>query len=215
MKHSLAKVKSGDPLAIPAGTYNTFVDAAEDYLKRQTSRTRTPAPQDPSNGIVIPVLNSSGADRDRFDVLALTGVMYSEDVSEEAFYDQRAMTGGSPTATDYGNMAILIEDTPSGSYGRAAVSGIVPVPINFADTAHLYADMTDGVCGNLLSSDYGSAQILWPRPPASTGVTWAMVRLGVGYPQPAALSGTANMVHNLRQQGPIVVAEWDWARMHS
>lgn len=32
---SLRKVKSGDPLRIPAATFNTFADAAQDFLRRQ------------------------------------------------------------------------------------------------------------------------------------------------------------------------------------
>jgi len=31
----LDKVQSGDPLAIPAATFNTFVDAAQEHLRRQ------------------------------------------------------------------------------------------------------------------------------------------------------------------------------------
>lgn len=35
MGDCLKKVQSGDPLAIPAATFNTFVDAAQDFLRRQ------------------------------------------------------------------------------------------------------------------------------------------------------------------------------------
>ncbi len=40
MGDSLKKVKSGDPLVIPAATYNTFVDAARDYLARQQDQAQ-------------------------------------------------------------------------------------------------------------------------------------------------------------------------------
>ncbi len=39
---SLRKVQSGDPLTIPAATFNTFVDAAQDFLRRQRDIGRTP-----------------------------------------------------------------------------------------------------------------------------------------------------------------------------
>ncbi len=35
---TLQKVKSGDPLDILAATFNTFVDAARDYLDREHGR---------------------------------------------------------------------------------------------------------------------------------------------------------------------------------
>ncbi len=35
MGDTLKKVQPGDPLVIPAQTFNTFVDAAKDFLRRQ------------------------------------------------------------------------------------------------------------------------------------------------------------------------------------
>jgi len=34
MGDNMKKVRSGDPLVIPAATFNTFIDAARDYLMR-------------------------------------------------------------------------------------------------------------------------------------------------------------------------------------
>lgn len=39
----LHKVQSGDPLVIPAATFNTFVDTAQEFLRRGRSIGRTSA----------------------------------------------------------------------------------------------------------------------------------------------------------------------------
>ena len=40
----LKKVQPGDPLAIPAATFNAFVDAAQDYRNRQHRQDRPMPP---------------------------------------------------------------------------------------------------------------------------------------------------------------------------
>jgi len=57
---SMKKVTSGEPLRIPAETFNTFVDAARDFQSRQRSRSASRTPERMENGIV-PVRNGSGA----------------------------------------------------------------------------------------------------------------------------------------------------------
>ena len=71
----LKKVKSGDPLAIPAATFNTFVDAAQDFLRCQRSIARTPTADRPPFETVL-LKNASGADRGRFDVLGIDGPLF-------------------------------------------------------------------------------------------------------------------------------------------
>jgi hypothetical protein len=56
----MKKVTSGEPLRIPAETFNTFVDAARDFQSRQRSRSASRTPERMENGIV-PVRNGSGA----------------------------------------------------------------------------------------------------------------------------------------------------------
>ena len=67
MSEPLKKVAAGDLLAIPAETFNTFIDMARDYRSRQVGVAQSPQPSR-SSGIVL-VKNASGADRNRFDVL--------------------------------------------------------------------------------------------------------------------------------------------------
>ena len=67
MGDTFTKVKPGDPLAIPAATFNTMIGAARDYQQRLQDREQTSFPAFRQSGIVL-VRNDSGADRDRFDV---------------------------------------------------------------------------------------------------------------------------------------------------
>ena len=62
MGDTLKKVKSGDPMTIPAATFNSFVDAAQDFLRRQRDIARTPAAERPPFEMVL-LKNASGADR--------------------------------------------------------------------------------------------------------------------------------------------------------
>lgn len=50
---SLKKVKPGDPLVIPAVAYNTFVDAALDYLDRRNDQAQEAHPAARHSGIVL------------------------------------------------------------------------------------------------------------------------------------------------------------------
>jgi len=57
----LKKVKPGDPLVIPAATYNTFVEAARDYLDCRNDQGQEAHPAARNSGIVL-VRNDSGED---------------------------------------------------------------------------------------------------------------------------------------------------------
>ncbi len=51
MSEALQKVKPGDSLVVPAQTFNTFVDAAREYLpRRQACGSATWTPRTPSPG---------------------------------------------------------------------------------------------------------------------------------------------------------------------
>jgi hypothetical protein len=80
---SLRKVKPGDPLAIPAATFNTFVDAARDFLARQHQQGQSGTPSGRHNCIVL-VRNDSGAGRQRFDVLGISGPLFDPAADEDA-----------------------------------------------------------------------------------------------------------------------------------
>jgi hypothetical protein len=183
MGDAMKKVKPGDPLVIPAATFNTFIDSARDFLARQHQQAQAGTPSGRHNCIVL-VRNDSGADRERFDVLGISGPVFDPASDEEAFKNYPAMTGVTPAEDDHqGKFVILIEPVLAGKLARAVAAGVVPARVDVPDEDYPYrlADVTDGSAANLTAAKVGSAAILWRE--GGTGVQWALLRLG-NLPQP-------------------------------
>ena len=87
------KVNSGDPLKIPAETFNTFIDAAQDFKVRTRGFTQKATAQAPQRTI-IPVKNMSGADRQRFDVLEISQPQF--DINSDAGKERPMAMGVKP-----------------------------------------------------------------------------------------------------------------------
>jgi hypothetical protein len=175
MGDCLKKVKPGDPLAIPAATFNTFVDAAQDFLRRQRDVGRTPVADRPPFETVL-LKNASGADRGRFDVLGIDAPVFTPTDSLETFTNGIALAGVTPTDSHAGNFAVLVEPIQAGQIGRACILGACPVKVNIVSTSDAFADVEAGVTDRLKSGSSGAARILWKE--SGTGEKWAVVRLG-------------------------------------
>ena len=92
MGSNLKKAHPGNPLRSPAATFNTFVDAAQDFLPRQRSIGRTPvADRPPFESILLK--NARGTDRGRFDVLGIDGPIFTPADSLEALTSGIALAG--------------------------------------------------------------------------------------------------------------------------
>lgn len=170
---TLRKVKSGDPLRIPAGAYNAFVDAAVDLRQRQHDETRDQQ-RLRRDGDVILVLNSTASTVNRFGVLGITDpIILPGDALE---IERVAFTGVVPQEEHAGKFAILLETAAPGAIVRAATGGVVPVKIGMASAADKFADVSPGLTDRLQSGDSGAAQILWVEISISP-VRQAFVRL--------------------------------------
>jgi len=189
---SLQKVKPGDPLVIPAGTFNTFIDAARDFRARQQGRTQTAQPGFRFSGIIL-VKNTSGTDQDRFAVLGIDSPVITPTDNEDEFKNRLALRGVVPDQAEHvGRFVILAEPLADGEIGRAFAHGVCPVKINVEDEAHAYADIEDAQTQYLKSGTSGAAQILWAE--SGTGEVWAVVRLGAAsigtHENPKVLGGS-------------------------
>lgn len=177
MGDPLKKVRPGQALHIPATGYNAFVDAARAH-KAQSQGGRGQAPPPRGSGIV-PVKNSSGGDRDRFDVLGISDLVYDPTENLEEFKSNPAIDGVTPATTSHvGKFVILLEPIPDGRIGRGLLVGVTPVKVNFAAADDTHADVADGQEGYLASGTSGAATILWKED--GTGEKWALVKLGAG-----------------------------------
>ncbi len=125
----LKKVKPGDPLAIPAAKFNTFVAAAQDFLRRQRDIARTPVADRPPFETVL-LKNASGADRSRFDVLGIDGPVFTPTDSLGTFTNGIPLVGVTPAASHAGNFAILVEPIQTGRLGRACILGACPAQVH-------------------------------------------------------------------------------------
>lgn len=170
---SLRKVKTGDPLNIPAAAYNAFVDAAVDLRQRQHDAVGDPQRLRRDNDVIL-VLNSTGSTVGRFGVLAITDPII--DPGDALELERVAFTGVVPAAEHAGKFAILLETAAPGAIVRAAMGGVVPVKIGIADPNHEFADVSPGFTDRLQSEDSGAAQILWVEDSIST-TRRAFVRL--------------------------------------
>lgn len=183
MGDTLKKVTAGQRLEMPAETFNTFIDAARDYLRRRQGQGDKARPER-REMVIILARNDSGGDLDRFAVLGISGILYAPTENEEAFKSRPALKGVTPTAPGHrGKFLITLEPVASGQLGRCAAAGIVPVQIAVTDEDHRFADISDGSCNTLASAPSGAARILYQE--SGTGTKWALVLVGSWGPPPA------------------------------
>lgn len=188
MSDAMRKVRSGDPLVIPASTFNTFIDTAQDFLARQNTGSRTGQRDMRHSGIVL-VKNASGADRERFHVLGIKQSVISPTDNVEEFKNKVALTGETPSEEIHrGKFVILLEPLKSNSLGMAMAQGICQVKVTVGNATHTHADVNDGEAGTLKSASTGAAQILWKE--TGTGEKWAVVRLGLPVSFPPVYKAT-------------------------
>jgi len=179
MGDAMKKVKPGDPLTIPAATFNTFVDSARDYLQRRHGQGQQATPSGRHN-CTIPIRNDSGADRERYEVLGIDSPIFDPASDEEAFKNTPALSAVTPAEDDHaGKFVVLLEPVAAGEIALGIAAGAVPVRLDVPDEDYPYrlAEVTDGSAANLTAVKVGSAAILWRE--GGTGVQWALVRLGI------------------------------------
>ena len=186
MSDAMKKVQSGQPLVIPAGAYNAFIDTALDFRQRTThlGQGRQPSVAQPS---LVLVRNDSGSDLDRFEILGIDAPVIDPVDNEEAFKNRVAVSGVTPVIappeedpgdTHVGRFVVLAEPVKIGKIARAYAAGICPVKIDVADESQdcRFAEIAEDLSSNLEVNPSGSAAILWRA--GGTGRQWALVRLG-------------------------------------
>lgn len=185
MGDAMKKVRTGDPLVVPAQAYNAFIDAAKDFHQRTTHLGQQATPGYRSAGIVL-VKNESGEDRARFDVLGLGDPIFLPDagaVAEQSFKNAVAFRGDMPDETLHrGKFVILLEPLAAGAIGRAYLAGVTVARLRLEDAAQqvTHAEIIDADAAALQPAVGGSAAVLWYQ--EQTGDVWAVVRLGNAAP---------------------------------
>lgn len=176
---NLARVKPGDPLVIPAETYNAFLDTVrfvDGY--RQAGAWR---PVGLPAGDVVLVRNDSGTDRARFDALALGAPLISPTTAPDTFAARVILAAGAPAGpAGPAGFCVLLEPAAAGAIVHAAVAGMTIARVKVSDTAATLADTAAGVATLETVAANGLATIVWRETVTAGQVAWAVVRLGSG-----------------------------------
>lgn len=174
----LKKVRVGEPLKIPAGAWNAFVDAARLVAANRHSSQSGPAALD-RDQITCLVQNNTGADVGQLAILALGSPLILPGDNEESFRRLITFGGSTPSgSTDPGKWCITLEPIADGEIGRAVLAGVMPVQIDVSGDVEEFAETQSGSTEALEPSATGTARILWIESSGST--RWAVVRLGDG-----------------------------------
>ena len=179
---AMRKVRRGDPLVIPAATFNAFIDAAEDFRRRQHDARRRRQRELHDTGIVL-VRNESGEDRERFDVLGIDGPIITRSDNEPEFRQRVALRGSVPSAAHGGRFVVLLEPARDQAIVRACIDGVCLGRVRMSDEGHGFADVSAGTASEPESRASGPVQLLWIEPVEQREdpqVAWCVLRLGGG-----------------------------------
>jgi len=128
---ALRKVRTGEPLRIPAAAYNAFVDAA--IANRASERNAVADPgRDPSQRGSVLVRNDSPDDLPAHHALAITGVLVEpgEDDQERTFQGRTPLTAEVATEDSPPlSFVVSIEPIRAGEIGRCVLHGVAAARI--------------------------------------------------------------------------------------
>lgn len=173
---SLAPVTAGQKFRPSAKAWNAFLRAAAAQDGSIHDRLDRVAAELGSRSVVR-VLNRSGAQRARYDVLGLDTPVITETTNLEEFSNRVLFEGAMPALPDHrGKFAVLLNSPADDHVGLAAVGGIVQCRIGVADVNHPFADIEPDEPTKLVSNWWGGAEILYKE--SGVGTKWAIVRIG-------------------------------------
>ncbi|MEO1510913.1 MAG: hypothetical protein AAFU70_02470, partial [Planctomycetota bacterium] len=127
----LRKVRTGEPLKIPAAAYNAFVDAAVGHRSRDRNAVADPQREIMQRGVVL-VRNDSEQTIEPYHAMAITGVLVEpgDEDQERTFYSRTPLTGEIATE-DSPPLAFVLATQPikAGDLGRCALTGVTPARV--------------------------------------------------------------------------------------
>jgi len=173
----LHKVRTGDPLKIPAGAYNAFVDTAIAHQSRERNTIADAHRELNQRGLVL-VRNDSGIELTSHHALAITGVLIEPDTNddERTFQSRTPLKGnvadlGSPQLS----FVVAQQTIQPGKLGLCVISGTTPARVHVLNSSDETCELRAGETA-LVSSPIGGAPILWKE--QGTGERWAVIELG-------------------------------------
>lgn len=172
----MRKVSPGEPVRFQAETFNTMIDAAAEFRRRQFQFV-PPSVKRADFGI-LPVRNETGDAIGRFAVLVLAGILIDPADNEPEFLADPAFSGIAPATGALEPWVLTLQPALEDDIVPAMIAGITPAQINVTDEAHEFAQAADGMVEMLSSGNAGPARILWKE--AGTGIKWAVLQFPFG-----------------------------------
>ena len=177
MGDAFRKVRSGQPLAIPAPAYNAFIDAAVAERRRERDRGGGPLAESVPRGLVL-VRNDADETIEPYHALAITGVLVvpDENDQERTFHSRTPLTG-EVAAEEARPLSFVLTTQPiePGQLGRCVLTGVTPARVYIANeldtTCELAPEETI-----LTSTPMGGVPILWKE--EGVGEKWAVIEMG-------------------------------------
>lgn len=171
----LQKVRPGDPLSIPAATYNALIDTTLEWRRAQMKTQRDPLQRFAQTGVIL-VRNRSGADRERFDILGIDEPIIAPEDDEDAFKNRVAVDGIVPTTEHAARFVVLLAQLAKDAIGPAVADGITVARVKMTAETDTFAEAESGHADYLKCSTSGSAGILWVDSAEDPGL--GIIRVG-------------------------------------
>lgn len=170
------KVRAGETWQPSASDHNAFVGAWQ-YVQRMLRSGGARVGRNAWGTGIVSMRNSSGADRDRFDVLGIDAPTITPSDNLAQFQGQICLDGVTPTLGHMGRFAVLLEPVKAGRITPwAMVAGVTVAKVNFRPAGdHQFCEAAGGEAGALETLAGGSARLLWPT--TGSGVEWSVIRL--------------------------------------
>jgi len=173
-RNEFQHVRAGEPLQIPAATYNAMVDAAQAHRNRRINL----APHGGGfDSLFVYVVNTTGQSLQRFNVVGLDGP--SETQNLDVFCSRIVFKGVKPQKKHKGKFAVLQQDAANNMVVRACVYGatIAKVKTDSSSSELKFCDIKENETGYLVSGGSG-AEVLWSD--NSSQERWSIIRIGSG-----------------------------------
>jgi hypothetical protein len=208
MAGSLQKVVRGQPLRIPADSWNTLMDVARAYNKRPAQRAGDALAGYRTD--VIRIRNDTGVDVNKFEMLMPGAPVFVPPgaAALAEFKQQRHIfTGAVPLPLR--PFCVMQEPVADGAIGRGILTGVAIALVAFTHDKMPYAD-GDTTVATLEGSGDGYAKVLWKE--SGTGDKWAVLLLGAG-PRgyfPVDLATTAGQTSGANGGNKTTTASWTY-----
>ncbi|XZE56643.1 hypothetical protein SH139x_002766 [Planctomycetaceae bacterium SH139] len=172
MSDKFQPVTSGQPLRLPAATWNAMLDAARAHEQSKFDRK-----SGVTDGLRQPTLakvrNQTGQARNQFDVVGLIAPLVGPGDNFSEFQRQATFSAGLPVAG--GAVGILTEPLAAGAIGTAVVAGVIAARVAVSGTVYDCAEPLTGTSNHLRSVPHGPFRVLWIEQ-NGLPLRWAMVR---------------------------------------